>query len=422
MKLPTMVKIKQEFEDCSIRDVEGHVRAKLEEAGIQKLVKPGQRIALTLGSRAITDLIRVIKATIDVLKDCRAQPYIVLGMGSHGGATVEGQMKIAEKFGVTEKNVGVPIKATMDVIQLGKTPSGVPVFIDRYAFEADGIIVIHRVKIHRHIMGPNQSGLLKMLTIGLGKLKGAATVHSFGWENFSRNILEVSSFVLKKAPIIMGVAIVENGFSKTALIEPVKPENFIEGERALLQTSIKMLPRVPFDKVDVLVLKEMGKNMPAETDIIGRPTLRYYTEIKKPDPTRIVILDLHDDSMGNAIGMGSFDYTTQRLFNKIDFNVTAINSIAANVPEAGKIPLPMENDRKAIEAALQNSGFPDVEGMGDIQKAKLVVIKNTKEMQVLYASQCLAEAINDPQRAEVAGPPLELPFDHEGNLAADFKL
>jgi len=421
VKLPSVVKIIQEFEDNSIRDIESHVQGKLEEAGIKKLVKPGQKIALTMGSRGIRDIARVIKATVEVLKACQAQPYIVLGMGSHGGATVEGQLKIAEKFGVTEKTMGAPIKATMEVVPLGSTASGVPVFLDRYAYEADGIIITHRVKPHRHVMGPHQSGLLKMLTIGLGKLKGAATVHSFGWENFAKNLPEVSSVVLKKAPVILGLALVENGFSKAAIIEAIKPENFIERDRSLLQMAHKMLPRVPFDKIDVLVVKEMGKNMPPDTDIIGKPTLRYYTEMKKPDPSRIVILDLHDDSMGNAIGMGSFDYTTQRLFKKIDFSATAINSIAGNVPEAGKIPLPLENDRKAIEAALQNSGFPDVEGVRDIEQAKLVVIKNTKEMQVLYASQCLAKEINTPQKARIAGSPFDLPFDQQGNIALDFK-
>jgi hypothetical protein len=421
MKFPSLVKVIQKFEDNSIQDIEGKVKSELEKAGIQKLVKPGQKIALTMTSRSVSNIGRVLKATAEIIKACKADPFIVLGMGSHGGATVEGQLKIAEKSGVTEKSIGMPIKATMDVVPLGSTPSGVPVFIDRHAYEADGIIVVHRVKPHRHVMGSHQSGLLKMLTIGLGKLKGAATVHSFGWENFARNLVEVSSVVLKKAPIILGLALVENGFSETAIIEPIKPENFIERDGALLQTALKMLPRVPFDKIDVLVVKEMGKNMPPDTEIIGRPTLRYYTEIKKPSPSRIVILDLHDDSMGNAVGMGSFDYTTQRLFKKIDFHVTSINSIAGNVPEAGKIPLPMENDRKAIEAALQNAGFPDVEGVGDIEQAKLVVIKNTKEMQILYASQCLAKAINDPQRAKVVGPPFGLPFDMQGNLALDFK-
>jgi hypothetical protein len=421
MKFPSLVKVIQKFEDNSIQDIEGKVKSELEKAGIQKLVKPGQKIALTMTSRSVSNIGRVLKATAEIIKACKADPFIVLGMGSHGGATVEGQLKIAEKSGVTEKSIGIPIKATMDVVPLGSTPSGVPVFIDRHAYEADGIIVVHRVKPHRHVMGSHQSGLLKMLTIGLGKLKGAATVHSFGWENFARNLVEVSSVVLKKAPIILGLALVENGFSETAIIEPIKPENFIERDGALLQTALKMLPRVPFDKIDVLVVKEMGKNMPPDTEIIGRPTLRYYTEIKKPSPSRIVILDLHDDSMGNAVGMGSFDYTTQRLFKKIDFHVTSINSIAGNVPEAGKIPLPMENDRKAIEAALQNAGFPDVEGVGDIEQAKLVVIKNTKEMQILYASQCLAKAINDPQRAKVVGPPFGLPFDMQGNLALDFK-
>jgi hypothetical protein len=420
MRFPTMVKIHQEFEDNFIRDIEGHVKTKLEQAEIGRIVKPGQKIALTMSSRGITDISRVMKATIETLKACHAQPYIVLGMGSHGGATVKGQMAIAEKFGVTEKTMGVPIKATMDVVSLGTTPAGVPVFIDRYAYEADGIIVMNRVKPHRHVTGPHQSGLLKMLTIGLGKLKGAATVHSFGWEDFAKNIPEVSAIILKNAPVILGLAIVENGFSKTAFIEPVKPEIFAERDAALLQLSLKMLPRVPFDKVDVLVVKEMGKNMPPETDIIGRPILRHYPLLKKPDPTRLVILDLHDDSIGNAVNMGAFDYTTKRMFQKIDFTVTSINSIAANIPEAGKLPLPLENDRMAIEAALQTSGFPDVEGIRDIETAKLVVFKNTKEMQVLYASQCLAKEINDPHRAKVVGQPMELPFGQDGNLILDF--
>ena len=421
MKLPTLVKIIQEFEDNSIRDIEGKVKSELEKGGIQKRVKTGQKIALTMTSRSVSNIARVLKATAEMLKALGAEPFIVLGMGSHGGGTVEGQLKIAEKFGVTEKSIGIPIKATMEVVPLGATPSGVPVFIDRYAYEADGIIVIHRIKPHRHVMGPHQSGLLKMLTIGLGKLKGAATVHSFGWENFAKNLPEVSCVVLKKAPVIMGLALVENGFNQTARIEAVRPEDFMERDAALLQTADKMMPRVPFDKIDVLVVKEMGKNMPPDTEIIGRPTLRYYTEVKKPDPSRLVILDLHDDSMGNAIGMGSFDYTTQRLFKKIDFHVTAVNSIAGNVPESGKIPLPLENDRKAIEAALQNSGFPDVEGVRDIEQAKLVIIKNTLEMQVIYASQCLSKEINDPKRAKVSGSPAEIPFDPLGNISLDFK-
>lgn len=421
MKLPTMVKIRQDFEDNSIQDIEGQVKVQLEKAGIRKLVKPGQKIALPMGSRAVSNIARIIKATIETLQACQADPYIVLGMGSHGGATVEGQLKIAEKFGVTERTMGIPIKAAMEVVQLGTTAAGVPVFIDRYASESDGIIVIHRVKPHRHIMGTHQSGLLKMLTIGLGKLKGAATVHSFGWENFQQNIPQVASLVLQKAPVILGLALVENGFAKTAIIEAVKPENFIERDAALLQLSLKMLPRIPFDKIDVLVVKEMGKNMPPDTDIIGRPILKYYTEVIKPNPTRTVILDLHDDSMGNAVGMGSFHYTTQRLFKKIDFRVTAINSIAGNVPEAGMVPLPLENDRQAIEAALQNAGFPDVQGIRDVEEAKLVVIKNTMEMQAMYASRCLVKEIKDSQKVKVVGEPFELSFDKEGNLIGDFR-
>jgi hypothetical protein len=422
MKLPHMVKLRQEFEDNHIQDIGGHVKAQLEKAGIRKLIKPGQKIALTCGSRSVSNLARVIKATVETVKSCQAEPYIVLGMGSHGGGTVEGQLQIAEKFGVTEKTMGAPIKATMDVVQLGTTPGGIPVFTDRYAYESDGIIVIHRVRAHRQVMGPHQSGLLKMLTIGLGKLKGAATVHSFGWENIDQNILQVSSLVLQKAPILMGLALVENAFAKTAIIEPVKPEDFIERDAALLQIALKMLPRIPFDKIDVLVVREMGKNLLPDSQVMGRTNLRHQTAIIKPNPTRVVILDLHNDSMGNAAAMGSFDYTTQRFFKKIDFKTTAINAIAGNVPESGKAPLPLDNDRQAIEAALKNAGFPDVEGVRDIEEAKLVVIKNTLEMQVMYISQSLVREIKDSNKSRIVGQPFELPFDREGNLTLGFEL
>ena len=273
MKLPSVAKIFQEFEDNSIRDIEGKVKSELEKAGIQKLVKPGQKIALTMTSRSVSNNARVLKASAEIIKACKAEPFIVLGMGSHGGATVEGQLRIAEKFGVTEKSIGIPIKATMEVVPLGNTSSGVPVFMDRYAHEADGIIVIHRVKPHRHVMGPHQSGLLKMLTIGLGKLKGASTVHSFGWENFARNLVEVSSVVLKKAPIILGLALVENGFGKTSIIESVKPENFIERDGALLQTALKMLPPVfPLTRSMSWWSKRWGKTCPrTRTSSVGLP-------------------------------------------------------------------------------------------------------------------------------------------------------
>ncbi len=422
MKLPLMVKVKQEIDGGFIQDIEGRVRQELEQSGIQKKIRPGHKIALTQSSRGVSNITRVLKATSDTLKAWGAEPFIVLGMGSHGGGTVEGQLKIAEKYGVTEKTMEVPIRATMDVVSLGTTAAGVPVYTDRFAFESDGVIVVHRVKAHRQVMGPHQSGLLKMLTIGLGKLKGAATVHSMGWENFDRNLVEVAGLVLKKAPILLGLALVENGFGKTAHIEAVEPRDFVEKDAALLQMAIRFLPRIPFQKIDVLVVKEMGKNLLPDTLIIGRFILKHFTGVIPPDPTRTVILEIFDDSLGNAVGMGSFHYTTERFFKKIDFRSTVINAVAGNVPEAALLPLPLPNDRGAIEAALQNSGFPDVEGVRDIQTARLVLIKNTIEMGAFYVSQCLVPEIRDVAKYQVVGAPFEIPFNGEGNLALDFSL
>jgi len=420
LKFPLIVRVRQEIDEQAVQDIEGVVRQELERSGIRSRIKPGQRIALTLGSRGISNIGRVLKATAGTLEAWGARPFIVLGMGSHGGGTVEGQLKIAEKYGVTESSMGIPIRATMDVVPLGATPAGVPVYIDRLAYESDGVIVIHRVKPHRQIMGPHQSGLLKMLTIGLGKLKGAATVHSMGWENFEQNLVQVAERVLKKAPIMLGLALVENGLGQTAHIEAVQPSDFVERDAALLQKALLMLPRIPFPKIDVLIVKEMGKNLLPDTVIIGRFILKHFTGVIPPDPTRTVILDLHDDSLGNALGMGSFHYTTERFFKKVDFRNTVINAVAGNVPEAALLPLPLPNDRGTIEAALQNSGFPDVEGVRDIQTARLVLIKNTIEMGAFYISQCLVPEIRDVAKYQVVGAPFEIPFNKEGNLILDF--
>lgn len=417
-----MVKIKQQFEDVSIEDIEGHVRSQLEKAEIGKLVKPHQKVALTVGSRNISNISRVLKTTADILKECGADPYIVLGMGSHGGSTVEGQLKIAEKLGVTEQTMGVPIKATMEVVRLGTTARGVPVHMDRYAYESDALILVHRVTCHRHVSGPHQSGFLKMLSIGLGKQIGAATVHGFGWEMLPQNLIDVASLALEKAPIILGLALVENGFSNTAIIEAIKPENIIERDADLLQSALKMRPRIPFEKIDLLVLQEMGKNVPPDTDILGRPIMKHYKEKIKPDPSRAVVLDLHDGSAGNAANMAVFDFTTERFFKKIDFGITATNVIAGNGPEMAKMPVILDNDRLAIEAGLKTAGFPDVEGVRDVNEAKVVLFKNTLKMEVMYVSECLVPELKDREKIQIIGEPMELPFDAKGNLTIDFDL
>lgn len=420
MKLPKIVKIVRSFEDNSIEDVDAYVEKTLKDARIDLKIKPGQKIALTASSRSINKFASIIKTVGKLLKELKAEPYIVLGMGSHGGGTVEGQMKIAEKFGVTEEAVGMPIKATMDTVRIGTTPSGIPVFVDKYAHEADGILMVHRIKYHRHIMGAHQSGFLKMLAIGLGKKTGAATVHSFGWEKFPENVFDVASLCIEKLPILMGLGIVENAFAKTEIIEAVEPDQIITKNAELLQKSLKMIPRIPFSKIDVLIVQEIGKNLPPDTDVLGKPTLRCYTEKHDPNPTRMVALDLHDVSMGNAIGMGSFDYITQRFFKKIDFNITTVNAIAASLPEVANTPVPLPTDRLSLEAALQTSGFPDVEGVANNDDAKVVFMKNTGEMQVLYISECLVGQINDKDINQVVGEPFEIPFDEAGNLCLDF--
>jgi lactate racemase-like protein len=423
MRLPKIVKVVRNYEDNSIQDIESHVEKVLKDAGIDQQVKPGQKIAITMGSRGIDRIDRVLRTVGKVLKGIKAEPYIVLGMGSHGGGTVEGQLKIAEKFGVTEESMGMPIKATMEVVRIGTSPNkGIPVFIDKYAAEADGILMVHRIKYHRHIMGPHQSGFLKMIAIGLGKKIGAATIHSYGWEKFPENVLDVASLCLPKLPMVMALGIVENAFSKTAILEAVEPDKIIAKNSELLQKSLSMIPYIPFKKIDVLVLQEMGKNVPPDTNVLGKALLSCYTERHDPNPTRMVALDLHSLSMGNAAGMGSFDYITQRFLKKIDYGVTAINCIAASLPEAGFTPVPLPTDRLAVEAAIQNSGYPEVEEVADPDAARLVFIKNTSDMKVLFVSECLVDQIIDKATNHKVGEPFDILFDEDGNLCLDFSV
>jgi hypothetical protein len=292
--------------------------------------------------------------------------------------------------------------------------------MDRYAYESDALILVHRVTCHRHVSGPHQSGFLKMLSIGLGKQIGAATVHGFGWEMLPQNLIDVASLALQKTPVILGLALVENGFSKTAIVEAIKPEDIIGRDAALLQKALSMRPRIPFDKIDLLVLQEMGKNVPPDTDILGRPVMKHYKEKIKPDPSRAVILDLHEGSGGNAANMAVFDFATKRFFNKIDFEITATNVISGNGPEMAKMPVILDNDRAAIEAGLKTAGFPDVEGVRDVNEAKMVLFKNTMKMDVMYVSECLIPELKNREKIQIIGEPVELPFDGGGNLILNF--
>jgi len=377
-------------------------------------IQPGMRIAITAGSRGIANNVLILATLVSELKAYGAQPFLIPCMGSHGGATAEGQLEILRALGVTEASVGCPIISQMDVVELGYTQEGFPVYIDKEAAGADGIVVVNRVKPHTEYTGDIESGLMKMMTIGLGKHKGALTAHRYSVQyGYQAVILSIAGEILKSAPILFGLALVENAYDETARVVALWPDSFEETEKALLEKAKGFLATLPFDKLDILIIDEMGKEISGtgiDTNVIGRIMFIGSPEPEWPRITRIVVLDLTEESRGSAVGVGLADFITRRLANKIDYRVTYINCFTAMTPEKARLPAVGETDREAIEWAFQTIGAVEP------QQARVVKIKNTLDLSRLYLSQSLVSELNVKLGWQVEGKDHELYFDSEGNF------
>jgi hypothetical protein len=356
----------------------------------------------------------IMRDLVRILKENSAEPFLIPTMGSHGGGTAEGQAEILESLNITEESVGAPVVSSMEVVEIGTSRFGFPVLVDRHAAEADGIIVINRIKPHTEFEGPIESGLMKMMAIGMGKHKGCFEVHKQTVQYGYRDVIpEIGGVILEKLPILFGIGIVENIYDETAFIRAIPPSEFMKEEQKLLSQAKKFMARLPFDKIDVLVVDEMGKNISGagmDTNVIGRIMFIGEKEPEHPQITRIVVLDLTWEAHGNAVGVGLADYTTQRLADKTDQEVTAINCITAMSPEKGRLPIVLKTDREAVEAALDTIGAIEPE------KARLVHIKNTLEIGELDISEALLEEVQgrkDLKLKDKLGP---LSFDNLGNL------
>jgi len=414
MNYPKMYRIGQVFDVPKVDNIEETLSQELESIQINSLIKKGARIAITAGSRGIANIDRVLRHLAQVLKENAAKPFLIPAMGSHGGGTAEGQLEILESLKVTEESIGAPILSSMEVVEIGKSRFGFPVLVDKNAAQADGIIVVNRVKPHTEFEGPIESGLMKMMAIGMGKHKGCIQVHKQTITyRYVEVIPEIGTVILEKLPVLFGVALVENVYDETALIKAVLPSQFRIEEERLLTEAKRLMARLPFDKIDVLIVDEMGKNISGtgmDTNVIGRIMFIGEREPEKPKITRIVVLGLTEESHGNAIGIGLADYTTQRLVNDMDAGATSINAMAGMSPEKGRIPIPLITDKEAVEAAL------DTIRPVDAEEARVVHIKNTLEIAELDISEALLEEVEgreDLKLAEELGP---LFFDGEGNL------
>lgn len=410
IKLPKMVRVRQNFCRDKVENIPQAVRQEL-NAELLDRISPGDKIAITAGSREIANLAVIIKELVLCLKERGAEPFVVPAMGSHGGATAEGQADVLAGFGITEETMGVPIKSSMEVVQIATTPDGFPVNMDKFAYQADGIIVVARVKNHTSFRAPIESGLTKMVAVGLGKRDGAEVCHGGGIENLAARVRAVGETAIAHSKIKFALGIIENTYDETYKIKAVAAEKIIAEEPALLKEASALIPQILFDSCDVLVVEEAGKNI-AGTGMDPNVIRTNYvdTVTYKPLAQRIALLDLTDVSHGNANGMTLADICTQRYFDKIDFSMTYPNSLTNGMLQSCKVPIVMGNDKLAMQAAIK--GCYGI----DHQNARLIRIKNTLSVGEMLISENLVGAAEDHPDIEVIGEAEEMQFDDNGNL------
>ncbi|MEC0368948.1 lactate racemase domain-containing protein [Paenibacillus chibensis] len=409
--IPKMAKVKVNFDDRQIDDLGSALSAKLRQERIRQKIKPGMKIAIAVGSRGLDRIVELTAVTVKALKDAGAEPFIVPSMGSHGGATAEGQREVLAHLGVTEESAGCEIRSSMEVVKLGELPNGLPVYLDKYASEADGIVVINRVKPHTAFRGPVESGIMKMISIGLGKQKGAEACHQLGFKYMAENVPAMAKMIMEQKPVLFGVATVENAFDKIAVVEVLTPDEIIEKEPELQMKAKELLPKLFFDQLEVLVIDQIGKNISGDgmdPNITGRYPTPYAHG--GPDVNKMVVLDLTPQTEGNANGVGTADFTTQRLVDKMDREVTYANGLTSTVVAPTKIATTLPNDREAIQAAIKTSNVLD------FNKAKVVRIQNTLVLSEIEVSEALFEYVKGHPQMELCSEPYDFTFNEQGNL------
>ncbi|MBW2307890.1 MAG: DUF2088 domain-containing protein [Deltaproteobacteria bacterium] len=418
MNFPQMTLIKQTFDRSRVEDIPATVAAELERIGVRSKVKPGQKVAITAGSRGIANVAVVTKAVVDFMKGCGAEPFIFPAMGSHAAAIAEKQKDLLGVYGISEESMGCPILSTMEVDEIGRNPDGLPIFLDKYARTADHIVVINRVKPHTKFEGAIESGLMKMMAIGMGKRHGADLYHKaciqFG---MNRVIETVGLIVMDKCPVLCGLGLVENGYDETAIIRAVLPGDLVEEEEKLLLDARRLMARIPFSDIDLLIIDEMGKNISGtgmDTNVTGvnRDILGDFSS--EPRTKRLFVRDLTPESEGNAVGIGLADFTTTRLVNKIDKKKTYINCLTGISPEKAAIPMHFDSDRDCVTAAI------NCLGMVKPEEVRIVHLRNTLALEKLNVSKAYLPEIEKREDLEIIGQWQTLAFGPDQNLISPF--
>ncbi|MCX5895320.1 MAG: lactate racemase domain-containing protein [Proteobacteria bacterium] len=413
IQIPDMAECHWDYPCPAISNLENTLKTTLHRASLANRIKSGQRIAITAGSRGISQIATILAILCHELKKLHAEPFIVPAMGSHGGGTLEGQIALLNSYGITSQRLGVPIKGSEKAIEIGRTAEGMPVYMDEAAFTSDGIIVVNRIKSHTSFQSTTESGICKMLVVGLGKDQGARQIHNLGVKGLKEGIPQAARVILRNAPVLFGIGIIENAAGGIAAIEALAPHEIETGEARLLHRAKELTPIIPFKQLDLLIVTEMGKDISGtglDTNVIGRRMIAGEDEPDFPKVSRIVVLDLSENSQGNATGLGLADIITQRLYDKIDFEKTLRNIITSTFIERAKIPIVMPTDRSAIQLGLKTCWVLPISG------ALVVWIKNTYNLKSFFISPGLLSEVQQVAHLSCASKFSLFPFDEEGSL------
>ncbi len=411
--LPGIARVRRSCRQPEVDDVARATAEAIHASRLAGRVAPGSRLAITVGSRGIAQVGRIARAAVETVRSLGFDPFVVAAMGSHGGGTAAGQRALLAELGVTEASLGCPIRSDMDTVVLGTNSFGLPIHFDRNALEADGILLLNRIKPHTSFTGRYESGLLKMLSVGLGKRAGAAQVHKLGLPGLTRLVPEVGGFLLRRTPVVLGVAILENAREHTARIVAVEPEEIPDVEPRLLDEARSLMARLPFDQIDALVVGELGKNYSGtglDPNVIGRQRVETMPDLPRPVITRLAVLDVAVESRGNALGIGLADLTTQRLVSRIDPTPMRVNSLTSNFLTRARIPLALPSDRDVIAACL------DTCWRSERNQARMVLIPNTLELTSLWVTPALAAEVEAHPELNRETEFLPIPFDDRDNL------
>ena len=390
--------IRQKFLRPCVSNIEATVRQQIEQSGVR--FPQGASIAIAAGSRGIANIDLITRTIVEVVKTAGAKPFIIPAMGSHGGATAGGQAEVLASYRITEETMGCPIRSSIHVVKLSSEGLESRAFMDRHAWESDGVILVNRIKPHTDFHGSFESGLVKMSVIGLGKEKQAFEMHRFGVHGLRDLVPETAKRVFATGKIIMGIGIVENAYDETAVIEAIPGGSIIDREPSLLDIARENMPRLPVDELDVLIVDRLGKNISGtgmDTNIIGRIRIPGQPEPDAPRIKSIIVRDLTDESHGNATGLGLADVTTRRLFDRIDFETTKTNILTSGFLERGKIPFVAANDEEALDVALRSAGCLDPES------ARIARIRDTLHLGELLVSQPIRDELIANGTVDVTG-------------------